>query len=492
MTRSEYDVIVVGAGFGGSSCAALLAKRGLKVLLLEKNSRAGGKAMSLSKKGFTYTAWVVISAPTQGTLLEVMLKELGMEGKAEIVAPGVQGTRFKNSKGKFVVGPQPPPGQVMNPDDMFDWLEVGAKDREEALKLFTELTMMTPQEIDTLHDISFADWLGRYNVHKSLYAFLIGPVADGCFMVPVDALAASEAIKTLQDIFLRSGGTFCKGGFGKLADAYAQAVEANGGKVIMRARVEKIVVENGKTAGVVTDKGAFWAPIVVSNAGIQPTVLKLVGEEHFDKSYVNYVKELVPSWGMMGTRYFLNKKVVTEPYGVIFTTDSPWSLEKWLKAKAGDIPDEVTVWYEIPSNYDSNAAPAGKQMLMTGFWCPADPQMTDKEKKRWWDKGEEMLFKALPNLPKYIEFKEGYSTREVSALTRDQVLPGQGGECIGLGQVVGQCGKYKPSPKAPIQGLFYVGCDAGGYGVGIHQAVDSGINVANIVLKYHLMHKSMK
>jgi hypothetical protein len=37
-----------------------------------------------------------------------------------------------------------------------------------------------------------------------------------------------------------------------------------------------------------------------------------------------------------------------------------------------------------------------------------------------------------------------------------------------------------------------VGCDAGGYGVGIHQAVDSGINVAAIVQKYHLMHQAMQ
>ena len=55
MADSAYDVIVVGAGFGGSACAGLLAQRGLKVLLAEKNSRAGGKAMSLSKNGFTYT-----------------------------------------------------------------------------------------------------------------------------------------------------------------------------------------------------------------------------------------------------------------------------------------------------------------------------------------------------------------------------------------------------------------------------------------------------
>jgi hypothetical protein len=32
-----------------------------------------------------------------------------------------------------------------------------------------------------------------------------------------------------------------------------------------------------------------------------------------------------------------------------------------------------------------------------------------------------------------------------------------------------------------LPGLFYVGCDAGGYGCGTHQAVDSGINVADLV-----------
>ena len=59
MAKQSYDVIVIGAGFGGSSCAALLAKRGLKVLLVEKNDRAGGKALTLKKRGFTFTAWVV-------------------------------------------------------------------------------------------------------------------------------------------------------------------------------------------------------------------------------------------------------------------------------------------------------------------------------------------------------------------------------------------------------------------------------------------------
>jgi hypothetical protein len=103
-----------------------------------------------------------------------------------------------------------------------------------------------------------------------------------------------------------------------------------------------------------------------------------------------------------------------------------------------------------------------------------------------------MMFKAFPDLPKYMESKEYFSTRDVSNLTRDQVLPSQGGECIGLAQAVGQTGRYKPSVKAPLQGLFYVGCDAGGHGIGTQQAVDSGINVAKIVLQYHLMHQATR
>ena len=50
MAGESYDVIVIGAGFGGSSCAGLLAKSGLRVLLVEKNAQSGGKAMSLSQR----------------------------------------------------------------------------------------------------------------------------------------------------------------------------------------------------------------------------------------------------------------------------------------------------------------------------------------------------------------------------------------------------------------------------------------------------------
>jgi prolycopene isomerase len=490
MANKTYDVIVIGAGFGGSSCAGLLARRGLKVLLVEKNSRAGGKAMSISKNGFTHTAWVVIGAPVEGNLYERVLKELEVEDLAKLVVPGTQGSYYKTSTGKYERLPQMPEGQAMDPNQLFDWLEVEESAREDALKFFTELTLMPSEKINTLHDISFQQWISRYDIPRSVYAFVVSLCSDGLFMGPPDCLEAAEMITSLQDMFLRNGGVFCEGGFGRVAEAYCEAVRRNGGEVLMQTRVDQISVEDGKVTGIVTGKGTFKAPIVISNAGLQPTVLKLVGEEYFDKGYVNYVKDLIPSWALLGYRYFLSKKITDAPYGVVFSNDSPWSLERFNKAKVGEASKEGVVYFEVPSNYDPNAAPEGKQIIMTGSFCPANPDMSKEEIKAWADAGEENFFKAFPELQGAIEEKDLYTTRDVSNMTRDSVLPGQGGETIGLCQIVGQCGPNKPSVKAPIRGLYFVGCDAGGTGVGTQQAIESGINVADVVLRYHQMRKA--
>lgn len=481
-STDSYDVIVIGAGFGGSACAGLLAKRGLKVLLIEKNARAGGKAMSLTRKGFTYTAWVVIGAPVQGNLYQAVLEELGVADRATLVAPGRQGSLYRTRAGNYARLPDMPVGQT-DPRVVFDWLEIPESERVSAMSFFAELTMMPRGRIDELHGVSFHDWIARYGVPRALYAFLVSLCCDGMFMVPADRLEAAEAIKSLQDMFLRHGGIFCQGGFGKVAEAYCEAVRRHGGTVLMRTRTEKILVEGGRVRGVITSKGTFQAPIVISNAGLQPTVLKLVGAEHFEPSYVETVRGLEPSLALLGYRYFLREPVIDVPYGVVFSDLSPWTQDRFEQARLGKASREGVLYFEVPSNYDPQAAPEGKQIVLTGSFCPPDPQMTDGEISAWARAGEEILLDAFPGLEAAIEEKELYTPHHVSSLTRDSVLPGCGGETIGLGQIVGQCGPSKPSIEAPLPGLFFVGCDAGGTGVGTQQALESGMNVADAVLR---------
>ena len=197
------------------------------------------------------------------------------------------------------------------------------------------------------------------------------------------------------------------------------------------------------------------------------------------------MKRLVPSWALLGHRYFLRQPVTDAPYGVVFSDDSPWSRERLDQAHVGTASREGVVYFEVPSNYDPTAAPPGKQLMITGSFCPPSPQMTPAEIAAWAKAGEEIIFKAFPELEGAIEDKELYTPKDVSNLTRESVIPGHGGETIGLGQIVGQCGPSKPSIEAPIRGLFFVGCDAGGTGVGTQQAIESGMNVADAVLRFH-------
>ncbi|MBW2274527.1 MAG: NAD(P)/FAD-dependent oxidoreductase [Deltaproteobacteria bacterium] len=490
MAEKTYDVIVVGAGFGGSSCAGLLAKRGLKVLLIDKNAAAGGKAMSLSKKGFTYTAWVVIGAPVEGNLYQVLLDELEVSDLAELVVPEGTGSIYQTPEGKYIRMPKASSNQL-DPNIIFEWLDIPEAERGAALQFFVQLTMMPPEQVKELEGKNLGDWLLAAGIPKPLYAFIVSLCCDGMFMVPVDSLDAAEAVASLQDIFTRSGGIFCKGGYGRVGEAYCEAVRRYGSEVQMSTRVKKILVDEGRVTGVSTDKGDFKAPVVISNAGLQPTVLKLVGEEHFDKSYTNYVRDLVPSYSLLGYRYFLSKPVTDAPFGVIFNDDSPWTLERFSKARDGDAPRTGVLYFEVPSNYDPEAAPEGKQILMTGSFCPPDPKLSKEEIKAWADAGEAQVFGAFPDLAACIESKELYTTKSVSNATRDSAVPGAGGETIGLGQIVGQCGDSKPSIRAPIGGLFYVGADAGGTGIGTQQAIESGMNVADAVERYHHLRKGV-
>jgi len=50
----DKDVIIIGAGMAGLTCGCLLAKKGLRVLMIEKNQKVGGCCTSFEKEGFSF------------------------------------------------------------------------------------------------------------------------------------------------------------------------------------------------------------------------------------------------------------------------------------------------------------------------------------------------------------------------------------------------------------------------------------------------------
>jgi phytoene dehydrogenase-like protein len=495
MSDTKFDAIVVGAGPGGSACAALLQKRGLKTLLVEKNDRVGGKALNYTKDGFTYELWPVMGLPRYNTVFDKVLNEVGAQAPMSDVFPttgslaAIMSGNATPKDGGFLYKPEGSDKHIsyilVPPMQIPEMLMNDPEGLANVNRMFEEMSTFTPEQLSELDDVTFHDFVMKYNIPQGAYSYL-AVLCNILFVVQIDLCSASEMIKTLRQFTTGLGSAYFLGGYAKLSEALVGAFKSLGGELKLKTRVERITVEDGRATGILTDKGTYKAPIVVSNAGIQPTVLKLVGEEYFDKGYSNRIKGLVPSLALIGHRYFLDKVVFEDCAYIIYSDNNWWNMERYLKAKAGEIPEDMMMIFFNPQGFDPAVAPEGKQLLLTGTLAPADPKL--KNQKAWLDAFEDQIEKFRPGFREHIIRREDYTTTDVSRVTRDSVVPGCGGECIGLGQIVGQCGKNKPSPEAPIQGLFYVGVDAGGDGVGTHHAVTSAYNVAPLVIRYSQTH----
>ena len=483
MTNERYDAIVIGSGPGGASCATLLQKRGIQTLLIEKNDFIGGKMVSIEKDGYAYDLFPHGQVPMRGSGFEPIFAELGVSDEFQpALEPDDQREIIKIAYRKrgwdeYRIVSQ---SQAMaDPTPFFELWDIDAEAQQKVIAFMAGLTTMTEAEIDELDNISMHEFLSGKDVPYELYSYLAFH-ANASLAEPIDLVAASEQIRIMRHMMLQGGGGQYKGGFVTLAKVMLREFEKNGGTLIRNNRVEKIQVEDGVVTGVVTAQGTFRAPIVVSSAGLQPTVLKLVGQEHFDRSYLNYVKGLVPGWAFTSVRYFLEKPVMDVAMYVAYADDSWIDMERYSRMREGHIPEEVILFMVNHSFYDENAAPPGKQVLVSGTICSPDPDA--KEIEGLWRVMDEQMQRFFPEIWAATERRDYAGPKEISALTRDSVLPGQGGECVGLAQVVGQCGKLKPSVDAPIQGLYYAGADAGAAGMGTHQAALSGTEVARLVI----------
>lgn len=508
--EERYDAIVVGAGFGGSICAALLAHRGVRTLLIDKNATAGGKALTFSKRGFRYEFWPMIGGPSLNSRIGQALEEIGLADRVPLILRDTDALSviYRAEDGSYRRASSGAVPQPLSPDTLTilqyagfpdlprsglwllggdlrgvtELLGLDPGDLPELLRVLRDMFTMSTSALDELDEVPFAEFLKRYRLARSAQTYFT-LWSNFCFVTPPELLATGESVRTFRDFALRGAIRYGRGGYGRVAEVCAESVERDGGRVLFKTRAERILVEHGEVAGVVTARGTFRAPIVISNAGLQPTVLRLVGEEHFQPPYVTYVKSLVPSWGAMGIRYFLKRPVFDAGENVLFADDNVLDAARFEAFNNGKLPRDVLTIITVPSVFDPELAPAGKQCAIAATLCSADPKAENVA--ALWDRLDETVMRVWPEMREAVEVKERYDAGSVSALTRESVLPGQGGEAIGIAQIVGQCGRSKPPARSPLPGLFYVGCDAGGYGAGTHQAADSGINVADLVTDEH-------
>jgi flavin-dependent dehydrogenase len=166
-----------------------------------------------------------------------------------------------------------------------------------------------------------------------------------------DLVSAAEYIRIAQDSFNNGGGGYPEGSMIRVSNRLRVIFEQQGGELRTGTKIAKILIEEGRAVGIRTMEGEeLRSSVVISSAGIHPTVLKLVGEEHFDRAYVERVKNLRPAWGLTSQIYFLEEPVLDFDIAIAYSDDAWWDLAKYPPGaghRASRAP--ARVWGNPPS-----------------------------------------------------------------------------------------------------------------------------------------------
>jgi phytoene dehydrogenase-like protein len=298
-----YDVIVIGAGFGGLTCAANLAKYGKKVLLLEKVHHIGGTSYIFKRDGY-YFPMGPLSFSSPEVVLKI-LRAIGVEqlprfirNQFRLVAPGLDimySQPFHDLKMQLKAAFK---GEERGIDAFFDELEIlnqtindleiwNPEYRVEKISNKRELDSASGKKLELLKKYSLIpaqEVLKKYIRDRSLQNFL---GTQGTYTPRMSMFLLAIMWRLVSEM----GIWFPSGGIHGILDSIYGIFSTGGGEARLSTPVKEIRIDNERAQGVMTAKGnVFEAKWVVSNVDYKKTFLELIPAQKVPKEFLELVE----------------------------------------------------------------------------------------------------------------------------------------------------------------------------------------------------------
>jgi prolycopene isomerase len=488
--RDAYDAIVVGAGMGGLTTAALLARAGRQVLLVERHDRVGGYAHAFRRGRYLFDSAVHLVGACEpvafegGGLLHRVLTALGVRDRLDF-------ERIDPLYSAFY------PGRALQaPCGLDEFVRVhssGPDERKGLRQVLSECLNIRQETRRAAELASPFDVMNRPDAFPTLLRYrraTLGDVLDAHLDSPETKALVSTLwpyiglppsrvsflyFSTMLMSYLADGAFYCRGSFQRLADAVAAALTERGGELLLRSSVRRIRVEGGRVRGVVLENGQrIDAPLVVSNADASQTLLELVGAEHLPARYVARLRRMRPS--LSGFVVYAAAELDLPPHAGHETfLYGGWDHDRAYAGSCAGNPDWLTV--TLPSLSDPGLAPGGQQILILTTLVAADASDDWRgDKQRLCEAMLERADRHLPGLSSGLRFAEAGTPRTLERYTRNT-----GGALYGWELSPSQVGPGRPGIETPVAGLELAGhwTLPGG---GIYGVMSSGIDAARRAL----------
>jgi prolycopene isomerase len=302
--ESYYDTVIIGAGLGGLSCGAYLAKGGKSVLICEQQSRPGGYCVGYSSPTGKFQVELSLQylmMCDEGNWVDVVLRELGVRDRIN----------FKLlDKFLRIIGPDY--DVTLTHDHAQTECELVSTFPSEEKKISRlmrdarQLSRLTHIPIDSIELMSRRDKISTFlqmlPISSLLKRYGTMTVMDGIQMFhdprfqaflfslvprPEAAFFATLLMLSLTLVWLPS-----HGGANALVKVFLDALRENNGTIACNTLVRRICVNNGRAVGVELANGQrINAESVVSNADAHLTFMQMLSPKDFHPRFLNELEQ---------------------------------------------------------------------------------------------------------------------------------------------------------------------------------------------------------
>lgn len=522
LEREEFDAIVVGAGIGGLTCAGMLARRGMSVLVLDRHYVAGGNATIFKRPGYEFDIGIhYLGQANPGGFMPRILDAAGARGVAfrQMDPDGFDTLVYPNRELRVPQGIEryherllqafPGEERAINANtklirQVFGLTSLGANPKS-ALRTLARSWLALRNSSSTL-----AGFLSRYTRNAELTAVLGGEGGD--YAVP-PSRASVLMHAGLMAHYLDQGAWYPEGGGQIMSDRLAESIERNGGKILLSSSVERIVVENGHVSGVVFSNKHLGrvqvrAKTVIANSDIKHTLLELLSSDDVSKKTRTRAK----GWKMAPALAALYLGVKKEALGSRSANTNYWiyanhDLEgQYAEVEQGGFPREPFLFVSLASLKDPNnrrIAPPGIVNLQLMSLAPSNPEA-------WGTTAEEVASGEYSDNPRYREKKAEYAERLLRAarpvfpdlarhidfselatpITHSRYTSSTGGTSYGIAATPDQFLWKRPGHRTEIPGLYLCGASTRA-GHGIMGAMMGGLMAAGAIVGGKLVEETL-
>ncbi|MFE4106328.1 C-3',4' desaturase CrtD [Almyronema epifaneia] len=470
--QQGQKVVVIGAGIGGLTAAALLAKRGYEVQVFEQAAMPGGCASTFKRRGFTFDVGATqVAGLEPGGIHHQIFAELGIEPPAAtpcdpacaVYLPGETAPinvwrdpqRWQQERQRQFPGSEPfwqlltslfnyswrfqTRQPVLPPRNLWDMGQLLQAVRPDTL-LTLPYTFSTVGQILRGYGLEGDRRLQTFlDMQLKLYSQVNAD--ETALLYAATALGVSQAPQGLYHL---------QGSMQVLSDRLVVALKQAGGQIHLRHSVEAIQVEQAHASAVAVRNqktGTTWtvaADHIIANVTPQ-NLVKLLGAAA-PPGYERRVEKLPPAAGAFVV-YLGVEQAALPP-------DCPPHLQ-FLYDYAGPIAENNSLFVSV-SHPGDGRAPAGKATVVASSFTDVN---------LWWRSPDYAALKqqytetAIAKLSQYFDLRaanlihvEAATPRTFQKFTnRDRGIVG------GIGQRVSTFGPFGFANRTPISGLWLVG-----------------------------------